>query len=275
LRDDQVHAGLNLPERMLLGADERGHRHAMRLRHGIHLGRRNAECVRDQADWVAECDLHEVSGPDALGSTHDRVVQVEGHAVLCQEIVGERLMLVGNARQHVLGRHVGVRGKIFGEQEVDAVRLSIDMGVDPGEFLFEGFRRVAGPSKDAKSAGPRDGHDHIPAMAKGEWRELAAQHLSDCKRHPQSSLERRAPGPLRSGATAPEFAAPLSLEISFLYARRVVGQALGLVNSVVPQEKVLEAALELSQRVRGNAPLSVQASKRSALGSETAASTCR
>lgn len=41
---------------------------------------------------------------------------------------------------------------------------------------------------------------------------------------------------------------------------------LGLVNRVVPREQLLDAALELADRICANAPLSVQASKRMALG---------
>jgi crotonobetainyl-CoA hydratase len=41
---------------------------------------------------------------------------------------------------------------------------------------------------------------------------------------------------------------------------------LGLVNAVVPHERLLEAALDLANRIAANAPLSVQASKRIARG---------
>ena len=41
---------------------------------------------------------------------------------------------------------------------------------------------------------------------------------------------------------------------------------LGLVNAVVPQAQVLDAALKLAARITANAPLAVQASKRIALG---------
>jgi crotonobetainyl-CoA hydratase len=41
---------------------------------------------------------------------------------------------------------------------------------------------------------------------------------------------------------------------------------LGLVNRVVPRERVLEAAVELAERICANAPLAVQASKRIANG---------
>ena len=41
---------------------------------------------------------------------------------------------------------------------------------------------------------------------------------------------------------------------------------LGLVNAVVPQGRVLDAALELAERIRANAPLSIQATKRIAQG---------
>ena len=43
-------------------------------------------------------------------------------------------------------------------------------------------------------------------------------------------------------------------------------QRLGLVNRVVPQDKVLDEALALAARIGANAPLSVQASKRIARG---------
>lgn len=41
---------------------------------------------------------------------------------------------------------------------------------------------------------------------------------------------------------------------------------LGLVNAVVPRSELLDAALRLAERIAANAPLSVQASKRIALG---------
>jgi crotonobetainyl-CoA hydratase len=41
---------------------------------------------------------------------------------------------------------------------------------------------------------------------------------------------------------------------------------LGLVNRVVPREKLMEAAFELAEQIAANAPLSVQASKQAALG---------
>ena len=43
-------------------------------------------------------------------------------------------------------------------------------------------------------------------------------------------------------------------------------QELGLVNQVVPKDQLMEAALALAERIAANAPLSVQASKRVALG---------
>ena len=44
--------------------------------------------------------------------------------------------------------------------------------------------------------------------------------------------------------------------------------ALGLVNAVVPADQLMQAALGLAARITANAPLSVQASKRIALGIE-------
>jgi len=45
-------------------------------------------------------------------------------------------------------------------------------------------------------------------------------------------------------------------------------QALGLVNRVVPQDRVVPEAIALAERVIANAPLSVQASKRIACGAD-------
>jgi crotonobetainyl-CoA hydratase len=42
--------------------------------------------------------------------------------------------------------------------------------------------------------------------------------------------------------------------------------SLGLVNALAPADKLIETALALAERITGNAPLSVQASKRMALG---------
>jgi crotonobetainyl-CoA hydratase len=47
-------------------------------------------------------------------------------------------------------------------------------------------------------------------------------------------------------------------------ARRAL--ELGLVNAVVPQAQVMDAALRMAERITANAPLAVQASKRIALG---------
>lgn len=47
--------------------------------------------------------------------------------------------------------------------------------------------------------------------------------------------------------------------------------ALGLVNAVVPRADLIDAALALAERIAANAPLSVQASKRIALGIEDGA----
>jgi len=72
-------------------------------------------------------------------------------------------------------------------------------------------------------------------------------------------------GAFRLGAqTPPKVAMEILLTGDRITAQRAL--ELGLVNAVVPQSQVLEAALALAARIAVNAPLSVQASKRIARG---------
>jgi hypothetical protein len=54
---------------------------------------------------------------------------------------------------------------VFRHQEINAVRLAIDMRVDPGQLGFELPRRIGGRTKHPETAGATDGGYHIAAMA--------------------------------------------------------------------------------------------------------------
>lgn len=65
----------------------------------------------------------------------------------------------------------------------------------------------------------------------------------------------------------------IGLELMFTGEPMTSADALrwGLINQVVPDDTVLEAALALAERITGNAPLAVQASKRVAYGADNGA----
>lgn len=72
-------------------------------------------------------------------------------------------------------------------------------------------------------------------------------------------------GAFRIGAQLPpKIAMELLLTGDPITAQRAL--ELGLINQVVPQDGIMEAALQLAKRITVNAPLSVQASKRIAKG---------
>src|SRR5436309_15202614 len=59
-------------------------------------------------------------------------------------------------------------GLLLRHDEVDAIRLAVDMVVDPAKLLLQALRREAASAEHAEAARPADRRDHIPAMAKGE-----------------------------------------------------------------------------------------------------------
>ena len=81
-----------------------------------------------------------------------------------QLVGGEGLGFAVHARRH---------------QQVDAVGLAAHVVVDPGELHVERLRRVPDRAENAEAAGVRDRRHHVPAVAEGDQRELAAEHVAD------------------------------------------------------------------------------------------------
>ena len=65
----------------------------------------------------------------------------------------------------------------FGHQNVDPIGGTIDMSVDPGQFLLELLGGEAGRTKNAKAARPAHCSHHVAAMAEGKQGEFGA---SEC-----------------------------------------------------------------------------------------------
>ena len=65
-----------------------------------------------------------------------------------------------------------------GNEQVDAVGLAVDLVVDPGQLDVERLRRMADGAEHAEAPGVAHGGDHVAAMAEGDERELAAEHVT-------------------------------------------------------------------------------------------------
>ena len=72
-----------------------------------------------------------------------------------------------------LGRH----------HEVDAVRLAVDVLVDPLQLDLELFGREVQRAEHAHAAGPADRGDHVAAVAEREDREFEAEVAGELRAH--------------------------------------------------------------------------------------------
>jgi hypothetical protein len=188
LRDQDIDTGCNLPQRVFLGADKSGDRHAMLAAHVDHRLRRHAERVRDQFDRMAEGDVEHVERAlrvEWLRLVVGDVGRRQLDAVFLQEVAGEVAMLRRDPRLQALpGDVLFTRGRdVFGNQHVEPIGLAVSMFVDPFQFLLDRLRRVRGRAQHAEAAGAADGRDHVAAMAEGEQGEFYSQHVADWRFH--------------------------------------------------------------------------------------------
>jgi hypothetical protein len=72
---------------------------------------------------------------------------------------------------------------VFRNQDVDAVRLAVDMIVDPFQLLLDGIRRMRRRTQHAKAAGAAHGRNHVAAMAEGKQGKLDSQHVANRRFH--------------------------------------------------------------------------------------------
>ena len=151
LRDDDVDAGGHLAHGVLPRTDQGGTGNTGWPGAFQHRGGRHAERVGDQPDRVAESDVHQLlAGLELIGR---RAVQVlpawcpgsdrrrDGEADRGRRRGGCSGMLPRQVAQG--GTRPGADRQVLGDQQIDAVRLAVDVGVDPGELGFKLLRRVA------------------------------------------------------------------------------------------------------------------------------------
>ena len=96
LHDEQINAGRNLAQRVLLGATQRADRHAVVAAHPHHLRRWHTERVDDQLDRVSKRNLQNVHGAAAIERLRlvvRRTDVVELDAVLLEQCPGVRPVL--------------------------------------------------------------------------------------------------------------------------------------------------------------------------------------
>src|SRR3954447_20428883 len=83
--------------------------------------------------------------------------------------------LLGELRD---GRAAG-RELMLGDEDVDAVRLAVDVVVNPRELDLERLRREARATEDTEAAGAADRGDDVAAVAEGEQREVDTDKVAD------------------------------------------------------------------------------------------------
>ncbi len=179
---------------------EGGYLHALAVGALDDVDRRRTERVGEQLDRMRERDL-DVSAGDVLGPAN--------HALRPVAIAERRQFEAFDELGHVvpvpLGNHAADLvdqifrrgavhvGRLLGHDRVNAVRLSIDVLVDPVELDLELLGAEADRSEDAKSARLADGRHDIAAMGEREDRVLDPKHVAQWCAHrlpPWYSLSR-------------------------------------------------------------------------------------
>ena len=145
--------------------------------------RRRAERVDEQLDVVLERDVDvRVAAGRRPAEERLRVRRRRGagHTVLRQRLLDEVAVALGDHRLELLlrgGR--GAVGEVGGHDDVDAVRLAVDVLVDPGQLDLELLGREGERAEDAEAAGLRDGGDDVAAVGEGEDGEFDAELVAE------------------------------------------------------------------------------------------------
>ena len=185
LRDEHVDAALEVALRVPRAPAERADEHALRVR-GLDrvLGRR-PERVDEHRDRVAQrrLDLRRTFELDAeTGRLHDAfdAFGQRRHVVLGEHLLDEVAVL---GRDHALERAevelLALADELLRHREVDAVRLAVDVLVDPRELDLELVGAERERAEHAVAAGLADRGDDVAAVREGEERELDAEPVTD------------------------------------------------------------------------------------------------
>jgi hypothetical protein len=188
LGHDDVDAGLDVTPRVLDGARERRHLHALLASRLDHPRRRRSERARDQADPVLEDELDHV----ALQLVADADLRSQGgadrerrHVVLRQQLVDEAPMRLWNSRVELRSVEAALVAahEPGGQQQVHAVRLVTDLVLDPLELHAQVPERVSGHAEHAESPRLRDGRRYVAAVGEGEDGKLETQLRRELRVH--------------------------------------------------------------------------------------------
>ena len=100
--------------------------------------------------------------------------------MLRKKLAHEILVLRWDALRERAVRHalLILDREVLRNKHVDAVRLAVDLIVDPFQLTFELIRRETCRSKYSETAGSADGGHHVPAVAESQQREIDAKHFA-------------------------------------------------------------------------------------------------
>ena len=93
-------------------------------------------------------------------------------------------MTIGDHRSERVGIGIDV---LQGHDHVDAVRLAVDVIVDPSELLFELLGPKASRTEDPEAAGAAHFHHDVPAVGESKDRHLDSQALAQLGLHSMDS----------------------------------------------------------------------------------------
>src|SRR3954468_17392543 len=68
---------------------------------------------------------------------------------------------------------------VLRDEDVDAVRLAVDVVVDPGQLNLQRLRGEPRAAENAEAARPADRGDDVATVAEGEQREVDTDQVAD------------------------------------------------------------------------------------------------
>ena len=182
--DQNVDARFDLLDRVFLRAHQRRDGYTARLAHLEHVTRRYAERVRDQFDRMRKRDVDDArgacTGQEAAAARTLILVEVARvDLVLREDVAREVAMLLRHTGQQALGRVLVRRRHARRRDQIDAVRLTADVCVDPTQFDFERLGVVPGRAEHAHATRLRYFDDDVATMRERDQWELDAEHLAN------------------------------------------------------------------------------------------------
>ena len=137
-------------------------------------------------------DLSRTFGVDVEpGRLHHAAAQLLGErrdVVLVEQFVDELTVLVGDQRVEAVDARLGAAALphvLRRHHDVDAVRLAVDVLVDPVQLDLELLGAVGERAQHSVAARLAHGRDDVATVREGEDRELDVETLADRGPHPR------------------------------------------------------------------------------------------